>query len=74
MNDFDNSAKSILGNELGAKTTQSSKDNKGGYKTAEIYSESKNIKKFGNEKQVTLEKEYNNNGKLIKITVVEKHK
>ncbi len=48
MNDFDNSAKSILGNEVGARTTQSSMDRKGGYKTAEIYSESKNIKKFGN--------------------------
>lgn len=48
MNEFDNSAKSILGSELGAQMTQSSMDRKGGYKTAEIYSESKNIKKFGN--------------------------
>jgi len=35
---------------------------------AELYSETKKIKKFGGQKQVSLEKEYNRDGKLLKIT------
>ena len=60
--------KNILNSEVGISKQSTSSSSK--ILTAELYSEIKNIKKIGGTKLVTIEKEYNRNGKLIKFTRV----
>jgi hypothetical protein len=40
-------------------------------KTAELYSESTNVKRVGKQKEVVIEKEYNRDGNSVKIVRVE---
>jgi hypothetical protein len=42
-------------------------------KNVELVSESRKSRTIGNSKEVTVEKEYNRNGRLLKFTRVEKH-
>ena len=70
-NEFEKSMKNILSSEMGV-SKNLFKEN---YviKDAEVLTESKKCKKIGNVKEVTVEKEFNRNGRLLRFTRVEKH-
>lgn len=63
--------KDLLSSEMGVSKNVFKDTNM--IKNVELVSESKKSRTIGNSKEVTVEKEYNRNGRLLKFTRVEKH-